>query len=69
MFGSLIEEIRIETVKRDLTNVYPYIKRRADAAVANMKHSGNYSRSKLRKLGILPNPYKKRKSKPTGDGS
>lgn len=60
MFGQLIEEIRLETLKRDVTDVMPYIMKKGAEAADRMKHSGNYSRSKLRKLGLLPNPYKKK---------
>lgn len=48
-------------VRRDITDVRPYILKKGGETIQHMKTSGNYSRSKLRKLGILPNPWKKPK--------
>jgi len=58
MFGPLIEAIR-KDVKQ--SKIWPLLKKNADRVTTDMKYSGNYSRSKLRKLGIIPNPYKKKK--------
>jgi hypothetical protein len=62
MFGALVEEIRLEAVKKDTTNALPAIMDKGRRIVTHMQHSGNYSRSKLRKLGIIPNPHKKKGS-------
>ena len=62
MFSALVEEIRLETVKKDITNALPAIVAHGRKIVTHMQHSGNYSRSKLRKLGIIPNPHKKKGS-------
>ena len=62
MFRALVEQIRTEAVKKDITNIRPYLVKKGREAAAGIQHSGQYSRSKLRKWGIIPNPYKKRKS-------
>lgn len=54
MFRSLVEDIRLETVKKDTTNALPAIIARGRKIVTHMQHSGNYSKSELRKYGILP---------------
>lgn len=56
MFQDLIENVR-----RDITGVLPQIVKKGGETVQDIKSSGNYSRSKLRKWGLLPNPWKKGK--------
>ena len=46
-------------VKLDLTNVMPSIIAEGLAVVGYMKHSGKYSRTKLRKLGLIHDPWGK----------
>ena len=71
MFRFLIEELRVEASRPDIkkSKIWPLLKRNADRATADMVHSGNYSRSKLRKWGIIPNPYKRKSNPKAGDGS
>lgn len=45
-------------IRRDITNVMPSIVEDGLAIVTHMKYSGRYSRSYLRKVGLLPNPWK-----------
>jgi hypothetical protein len=49
----------IVTIRKDITNVLPNIRRHGLAVVEHMKYSGLYSRSYLRKAGLLPNKWKK----------
>jgi hypothetical protein len=42
-----------------MTNVLPQIRKDGLAIVAHMKYSGRYSRTYLRKAGLIPNPWKK----------
>ncbi len=51
----------VETVRRDITGALPDIIKQGKDTIQDIKHSGNYSRRKLRKWGILSNPYKKKK--------
>lgn len=53
MFDHLIEEIR-----RDITNVRPYIMKKGGEAVMDIKINKRYSRTKLRKWGLLSSPWK-----------
>lgn len=50
----------VEMVRRDITGAMPKIVKKGNETIQDIKSSGNYSRSKLRKWGILSNPYKKK---------
>lgn len=66
MFGALVEEIRLETVKKDTTNALPAIMDRGRKIVTHMQHSGHYTKSQLRKLGLVP---KWKRNPKAGDGN
>lgn len=46
-------------IHRDITNVLPNIIRHGLNVVEHMKHSGQYSRTYLRKVGLLSNKWKR----------
>lgn len=46
-------------IRRDMTNVLPGIRARGLLIAEQMKLSGRYSRSQLRKMGLIHNPWKR----------
>lgn len=54
MFRDLIESIR-----RDITGALPGIVRGGRLDVQDIVDSGRYSRTQLRKLGLIPDKWKK----------
>ncbi|MCK4501041.1 hypothetical protein KAU11_11135 [Candidatus Babeliales bacterium] len=45
-------------IDRDTTNAMPHIIAHGLAIVRHMKYSGKYSKTYLRKVGLLPNKWK-----------
>lgn len=56
MFEDLVENVR-----KDITGAMPKIIKKGNLAIQDIRDNKVFSRSKLRKWGIIPNPWKKKR--------